>query len=129
MDDLEALASSRANASKHPSNLSEVTISALKALRWPLWMLAILIGVPLLYCLLFYSSLDQGHPSGAVLVYLYLAFATPIVAPIGLWSSAVAFNRYENVRGRALLAFLLFLAIAVGWWFTLRPIVSGIGPH
>jgi len=126
VDDLEALASSRANASKHKATHDEATISALEALRWPLWMLGVLIGVPLAYCVFFYSSLDRGHPPGIVAVLLYLGFAAPILAPIGLWTSAVAFNRYSHVRGRALLACVLFLAIAVGWCFTFQRTVGGL---
>jgi len=127
VDDLETLASSRSHASQHEATHTEVTVSALEALKWPLGMLALLIGLPLLYCVLFFSSLDDGHPSGAVAVIVYLGFATPVVAPIGLWASAVAFNRHENVRGRALLAFAVFLAMALGWSFLFRGILTAFG--
>ena len=124
MDDLDALASSRSHASGRSSTHSESNVSAFEALRWPLRMLAIVILPSLLLHAL---PIHGGHPA-MPWVFLYLGFVTPLAAPIGLWSSAVAFNRYQNVRGRALLTCALFLALTLGWWFLLRPMVIGIFP-
>lgn len=121
MDDLDALASSRVHASARKSSQSEVNVSAFQALRRPLRILAIIAGPPLLFCLLFFPWLNEGHTPASIWPILYVWFVTPFAAPIGLWSSASAFNRYSGLRGRTLLACLVFLVLTIASWSWMLP--------
>lgn len=101
-------------------------VSALSALKWPLTIVGIVAGLPLLFCLLFFSALDAGHPPGIFLPMLYLFFVTPFAAPLGAALSAVAFVRHPTVRGRALMLLVLFaIGTTVSWYWFVPFLVRG----
>lgn len=97
MDDLEILANSRTRAEGSEAGGDKAHFSAVSALRWPLLILGIVVGLPVLFCVVFFSVLDEGHPPGIILPISYVFFVTPFAAPIGVWSSGAAFTRYPAV--------------------------------
>lgn len=82
-------------------------------------ILGIVLGIPLVYCIVFFSTLGDGHPPGIVLPIAYVLFVTPFVAPVGAWFSVISFIRYPRVRRSASALIALFVVgTLVSWvWF------------
>jgi len=119
MDNLDALAKSKDSIEQRSADDQEVNVSALSALKRPLMALGIIFLPPILYVVLAYRTLHQGHPPGIVLPFAYLAVVAPLVTPLGAWFSFRAMELYPAVRGRALCLLILFILAAAGCWITL----------
>src|SRR5690242_8602197 len=109
MDELEILANSRDRAGERQGVAHVAQASALRALTWPLILSAVAVGLPLLFCVVFFPVLGKGHPPGIIFPLLYMYHVTPVVAPLGVLASAVASVRHPAVRSTALAFMVVFL--------------------
>jgi hypothetical protein len=99
-----------------------------RTLLWPLIIAAVLVVPPLLFCVIFFRSLGDGHPPALIIPMLYVFFTSPVLAPLGLYLSVRAIRRQARPTWLAwvLAGFFLLLTLPALAWLVRYLVVGTI---
>jgi len=88
-----------------------------KTLFGPTIVFGLMVAPPLLFCLIFFPHLTEGHPPALTIPYLYVILTAPVLAPIGLVLSLSAAGNPITRRWLAISLAALFLVTTLAMLF------------